>query len=129
MKVPKLKQLLTDTAAIDVYEHDPFALSRSRGCASARSEGNRDELLDNLVDWGDDLFRQETMESVNEATMLYVLAADILGPRPVSVGPCKTADEDKLTYKTLGPAIAKGSEFLMYLETSTCRSRTRHTCG
>ena len=33
------------------------------------------------------------MESVNEATMLYVLASDILGPRPVSIGPCKIADE------------------------------------
>ncbi|OUL29490.1 insecticidal toxin protein [Nostoc sp. RF31YmG] len=41
--------------------------------------------LDNLIDWGDTLFRQDTGESINEATMLYVLAANILGPRPQAV--------------------------------------------
>lgn len=41
--------------------------------------------LDNLVAWGDSLFRQDTRESVNEATQLYVLAANILGPRPQAV--------------------------------------------
>jgi len=38
--------------------------------------------IDNLIEWGDQLFRQDTMESVNEATQLYVLAAELLGPRP-----------------------------------------------
>lgn len=41
--------------------------------------------LDNLVAWGDSLFRQDTRESINEATQLYVLAANILGPRPQPV--------------------------------------------
>ena len=41
--------------------------------------------LDNLVDWGDTLFRQDTGESINEAMMLYVLAANILGTRPQAV--------------------------------------------
>jgi hypothetical protein len=41
--------------------------------------------LDNLIDWGDSLFRQDTIESINEATQLYVLAANILGPRPQAV--------------------------------------------
>jgi len=41
--------------------------------------------LDNLVAWGDSLFRQDTGESINEATQLYVLAANILGPRPQAV--------------------------------------------
>jgi len=41
--------------------------------------------LDNLVDWGDTLFRQDTGESINEAMMLYVLAANILGIRPQAV--------------------------------------------
>ena len=38
--------------------------------------------LDNLVDWGDSLFAQDTGEAINEATQLYVTAANILGPRP-----------------------------------------------
>ncbi|HLG55464.1 MAG TPA: neuraminidase-like domain-containing protein [Vicinamibacterales bacterium] len=38
--------------------------------------------LDLLIGWGDQLFRRDTRESVNEATLLYVLAAKLLGPRP-----------------------------------------------
>ena len=45
------------------------------------------KYLDNLIAWGDHLFRQDTMESINEATQLYVLAAEILGPRPKTVPP------------------------------------------
>jgi hypothetical protein len=41
--------------------------------------------LDNLVAWGDSLFRQDTGEAIDEALMLYVLAANILGPRPLPV--------------------------------------------
>ena len=38
--------------------------------------------LDNLIAWGDSLFRQDTGEAIDEALMLYALAAEILGPRP-----------------------------------------------
>lgn len=41
--------------------------------------------LDNLIAWGDSLFRQDTGEAIDEAMMLYVLAANILGPRPQAV--------------------------------------------
>ncbi len=41
--------------------------------------------LDNIIAWGDSLFRQDTGESINEAMQLYVLAANILGPRPQPV--------------------------------------------
>lgn len=41
--------------------------------------------LDNLVAWGDSLFRQDTGEAIDEALQLYVLAANILGPRPQAV--------------------------------------------
>src|SRR5262245_48303802 len=43
--------------------------------------------LDNLTAWGDYLFRQDSMESINEATQLYIMAAEILGPRPKNVPP------------------------------------------
>jgi len=41
--------------------------------------------LDNLISWGDSLFREDSPESVDEALMVYVLAANILGPRPQPV--------------------------------------------
>jgi Tc toxin complex TcA C-terminal TcB-binding domain/ABC toxin N-terminal region/Neuraminidase-like domain/Salmonella virulence plasmid 28.1kDa A protein len=41
------------------------------------------KYLDNLIAWGDQLFARDSMESVNEATQLYILAARILGAKPV----------------------------------------------
>lgn len=41
--------------------------------------------LDNLFDWADSLFSQDTGEAIDEAMILYVLAAAILGPRPQAV--------------------------------------------
>ncbi|HET9454498.1 MAG TPA: neuraminidase-like domain-containing protein [Gemmatimonadaceae bacterium] len=43
------------------------------------------KYIQTLVAWGDQLFRQDTIESINEATQLYILASSILGPRPKSV--------------------------------------------
>ena len=40
------------------------------------------KYLDNLIAWGDDLFRQDTSKSFNEAVLLYLLTANILGERP-----------------------------------------------
>jgi len=45
------------------------------------------KYLDNLIAWGDYLFRQDSMESINEATQLYILAAELLGPRPKKIPP------------------------------------------
>jgi hypothetical protein len=45
------------------------------------------KYLDNLIAWGDYLFRQDSMESINEATQIYILAAEILGPRPKKIPP------------------------------------------
>ena len=40
------------------------------------------KYLDNLIAWGDSLFLADTIETINEATLCYVLAANLLGPRP-----------------------------------------------
>lgn len=45
--------------------------------------------LKNLIAWGDQLFRRDTMESLNEAAQFYVLAAQILG-RPGEMIPPRT---------------------------------------
>jgi hypothetical protein len=41
--------------------------------------------LDNLIAWGDSLFQQYTIETINEATQIYILAANILGDKPKAV--------------------------------------------
>ena len=43
--------------------------------------------LDNLIAWGDSLFARDSIESINEATQIYILAQNILGPRPVMIDP------------------------------------------
>ena len=52
------------------------------------------KYVNNLIAWGDMLFREDTMESLNEATMLYMLAGEILGQRPNKVvNPLSRADD------------------------------------
>ncbi len=62
---------------------DPFVVARSR--PSAFQWYVVMKYLDNLIAWGDSLFLQDTIETINEATLCYVLAANILGPKPQSM--------------------------------------------
>jgi uncharacterized protein YgfB (UPF0149 family) len=115
--VPKLKEILTDNAAINAYKSDPFnphAIARLR--PSAFQKAIVMDTVDTLIDWGDALFAQDTMESVTEAGMLYNLASEILGRKPARLGKCHTVSDDDLTYEKLGPTVDKGSEFLLLLE-------------
>jgi hypothetical protein len=117
LNIEKLKEILTNTKAIEAYKKDPFnphAIARLRLNAYQKSIVMK--YIDNLLDWGDYLFSRDTRESINEAEMLYQLAFDILGQRPVKMGKCETADENDLTYEKIAPQIAKGSEFLITLE-------------
>lgn len=61
----------------------PHAVARTRHVAYQYSVIMK--YLDNLIAWGDQLFQQDTVESINEATQRYVLAANLLGPRPQQV--------------------------------------------
>jgi hypothetical protein len=70
--------------------------------------------LDNLIAWGDALFRQDTRESINEATQLYVLAANILGPHPQVVP--KQGSNKKQTYATLKNNLDEFSNAAVKLE-------------
>lgn len=56
------------------------------------------KYIKTLIAWGDQIFRRDTIESLNEATQLYVLAASILGPRPKSI-PKKVANPIKTFYQ------------------------------
>jgi hypothetical protein len=61
--------------------------------------------LDNLITWGDSLFRQDTGEAIDEALMLYVLAANILGPKPLPVP--KKGTVRRQTYDNLRSDLAQ----------------------
>ncbi|MCC5906677.1 MAG: hypothetical protein JJU13_10740 [Balneolaceae bacterium] len=65
------------------HPFQPHAIARLRQVAYQKAVVMK--YLDNLIAWGDHLFRQDTLESVNEATQLYVLAAQILGRKPTII--------------------------------------------
>lgn len=58
--------------------------------------------VENLIAWGDKLFTRDTLETLNEATQLYVYALQILGDRPETLQP-RNAPEVK-TYAELSAA-------------------------
>ena len=119
LSLPKLREILSDPRAIEVYRTDPFnphAIARLRLTAYQKSVVMK--YLDNLLDWADSMFTEFTAESINEATLLYVMAADILGQRPVQLGECGEAVAPPRDYATIARQLAQGSEFLLELETS-----------
>jgi hypothetical protein len=79
------EQILEGYEKIKSDPFRPHAVARTRHIAYQYSVLMR--YLDNLVAWGDSLFMQDTVESINEATQRYVLAANLLGPRPQQLPP------------------------------------------
>jgi hypothetical protein len=91
------------TGQVEEWEQNPFnphAVARIRTVAYMRAIYMA--YIENLIDWGDDLFRRDTMESINEAAQLYVFAAEMLGPRPVIMPDI----DDGTAPKSLGEALS-----------------------
>jgi hypothetical protein len=87
--------------AIVANPFDPFVVARTR--PSAFQWYVVMKYLDNLIAWGDSLFLQDTQETINEATLCYVLAANILGPRPQAMpAPGTTSPKNFLQLKQAG---------------------------
>jgi hypothetical protein len=57
------------------------------------------KYIEALIAWGDYLFRQDTIETINQATQLYVLAAHIYGPRGQTIP--KRGNTQTHTYNSL----------------------------
>ena len=71
----------TRFSSIDDWKQNPFqpwAVAKYRPTAYMLKTVMA--YLDNLIAWGDSLFQQYTIETINEATQIYVMAANILGP-------------------------------------------------
>lgn len=68
---------------VSQWEKTPFqphAIARLRTGAYMKNVVMK--YIDNLIAWGDQLFRRDSIESITEATHLYILAGQILGPKP-----------------------------------------------
>jgi hypothetical protein len=87
-------------AEIDDWRHNPFKpdlIARQR--MSAYQKFAFMKYLDNLIAWGDTLFRQDSFESINLATQLYILAGELLGTPPPVIE--SLAEPQRLTFNEL----------------------------
>jgi Tc toxin complex TcA C-terminal TcB-binding domain len=110
--------LLKETInAIHEWEDRPFrphVVARRRH--SAYMYKTVMSYLDNLIAWGDELFRQDTRETINEATQLYVLAANLLGHHPQEVP--QREEIRPRSYADLRPDLREFGTVLQELETT-----------
>ncbi len=86
-------------AQVDEWRTNPFnphLIARMRTVAYQKSVLIK--YIQTIVAWGDQLFRRNTIETINEATQLYILADSVLGPRPKSI-PKKVANPIKTFYQ------------------------------
>jgi hypothetical protein len=90
----------------------PHVIARSRPVAYQKVILMK--YIDNLIDWGDNLFRQGTMESVNQATQMYILADKLLGPKPRIIPPVVKPPYE--TYNQLEAKLDLFSNALLSLE-------------
>jgi hypothetical protein len=85
---PNTPELAELEFAIDQWREKPFqphVIARFRPVAYQKAVLMK--YIDNLTEWGDYLFRQDTMESIAQATQMYILADKLLGPKPRTVPP------------------------------------------
>jgi len=109
---PEIKEL---EFAVSEWRNKPFrpdVIARFRPVAYQKALLMK--YIDNLTEWGDYLFRQDTMESIAQATQMYVLADKLLGPKPQTVpSPVKQPYE---TYNQLKRKIGSFGNALIELE-------------
>lgn len=102
------------------HPFEPHLLARMRTVAYQKMVVMK--YIDNLIDWADQLFRRDTLESINEAAMLYLLAAEILGKRPQKIPPRVQAAPQ--TYNTLKPLLDSFSNAFVIMENLTLPPKT-----
>ena len=89
-----LQQIEDHSDQVRAWKNDPFQphrIARFRPIAYQKAVVMK--YIDNLIAWGDQLFRQDSIESINEATTLYVLAFELLGRRPQAMSDTDREDQ------------------------------------
>lgn len=91
-------------AQVAAWRDDPFnphLLARLRPGTYQKAFVMR--YLDVLLAWGDALFTKDTLETINEATQLYVFAKRVLGDKPEQLE--SPSVETPRSYAELGPHL------------------------
>jgi hypothetical protein len=115
LSLETLRQMLENEEALAEYREDPFdphAIARLR--INAYQKAIVMKYIDNLLDWADNLFLQDNRESINQAFLLYVLAFNLLGPRPEARASRRF--EEIGDYQGIREAFGETPEFLTELD-------------
>ncbi|MCB0837878.1 MAG: hypothetical protein KDD99_14495, partial [Bacteroidetes bacterium] len=105
-----LNQIDEFSDQVTAWKNDPFKphlIARYRPVAYQRNVVMK--YIDNLIAWGDQLFRRDTMESINEASLLYMLAYEILGRRPEQIPAIPRTDKSYAELEAEGDADIFGN--------------------
>lgn len=89
-----------NSTLLNAWANDPFnphLIARSRIVAYMKNVVMK--YVDNLIDWGDALYRTDTRENINEAALLYITALQLLGKQPEQL-PARAQHADN-TYAVL----------------------------
>jgi hypothetical protein len=112
---PASPERLALEQAVDDWRTHPF---RPHVVAKYRTTAYQRTVVMNyvntLINWGDYLFRQDTMEAITQATQLYILADKLLGPKP-RVVPAPVEDPGE-TYLQLAGRLDAFGNALVELE-------------
>ena len=68
------------------------------------------DYVNNLLEWGDELFTQNTRETIRDAEIRYFEAYDLLGEEPINVGTCKLP-QSQTVGKIVAPYLQDPSAF------------------
>ena len=100
-----LQRITSNSAQLAAWKNNPFSphiIARYRTVAYQKSVVLK--YVENLLNWADMKFREDTMESLNEATQLYVLAYEILGKRPCKVS-APDSERCDMDFRTLSRGL------------------------
>ena len=110
-----------DVAQVQAWRSNPFnpfVLADQRPVAYMKSTVM--SYLDNLIAWGDNLFSTESREALSEATLIYVIADEILGPPPQSVTPPPHSD---MSFDQLEPLLDAFANAMVDIENVSSAAR------
>ena len=109
---PEEQEVVNQLDALVKNPFQPHRIARMRPLAYQKLVVMK--YLDNLIAWGDQLFRRDTMESINEATQYYVLAAKLLGKRPQRVP--RSGRIEAKSFAELKPLLDEAGNALVEIE-------------
>jgi hypothetical protein len=102
------------------YPADPHRIASLR--TTAYQKAIFFKYIDNLIAWADSLFTQNTIETINQATQLYIFASHLLGPRPQHVP--QKAKVDPVCYAQLRGGLSEMSDMLSLVESTLHKNLT-----